>query len=207
MLTATVALFDVDDVEAFVQATLNRFCQANSRRGHIVLAPDERDELVLEGLAIMQRLANQFEPHREGYAQAGRFSGYAAQMLPRKLGDAWHALHPEHQLVTQPDGKRRWQYERPSVSLDAITSEDGDRAPLLADSAKLSPAALKTRMHAAMFERWTAKVKLWAEIGELLAHGATDADIQEILGLTGEQVREAKAAIALEMGSILGGEQ
>lgn len=119
MLAGIVSLYDVDDVEAFVQATLNN--------SNIDFSGEERDELVLEGIAIMCDLAARYEPHRPGYQQAGRFSGYAAMFLPRRLGDAWHRLHPEHCYVTRPDGSREWVYLERAVSLDGIRSEDHQR--------------------------------------------------------------------------------
>ena len=119
MLTTVVVLHDVDDVEAFVQATLNA--------SGIAFERDERDELVLEGLAIMYRLADQFEPHRPGYSQPGRFSGYAAMFLPRRLTDAWHRLHPEHCYVTRPDGGREWYFAEQPVSLDGLRSDAAAR--------------------------------------------------------------------------------
>jgi hypothetical protein len=59
-----------------------------------VLSTDERAELVAEGLAILCKLAHDYKPHIARHARnEGRFSGYAA--------------NPEHQLRTQPDGRRR----------------------------------------------------------------------------------------------------
>lgn len=58
----------------------------------------------------------------------------------------------------------------------------------------LDPLTRLRRLHKALFDRWTERVKLWAEIGSLFAQGATDSDVAEILGVTGDQVREAKAA-------------
>src|SRR5947209_8665438 len=132
MLAESVALLDVRDVLAFVQGTLESWCAATAKRGRIVLSEDERADLACEGVAIMYKLAEEFQPHMDGYDQPGRFSGYAAMFLPRKLGDAWHRMHPEHQLRTQPDGKRRWEYRERAVSLDAIVAEDPDRHALMA---------------------------------------------------------------------------
>jgi hypothetical protein len=113
MLASPFALRDVDDVENFVAATIQRALPG--------LEEGEFEELKLEGLAIMCELDRKFEPRREGYQQDGRFSGYAAMYLPRKLGDAWHRLHPEHRYVTDPEsGRRSWIYDQAPVSLDGI---------------------------------------------------------------------------------------
>jgi hypothetical protein len=113
MLASPFALRDVDDVENFVAATINRALPG--------LDESEFEELKLEGLAIMCELHKKFEPRREGYQQDGRFSGFAAMYLPRKLGDAWHRLHPEHRYVTDPEsGRRSWIYDQAPVSLDGI---------------------------------------------------------------------------------------
>ena len=200
ILTVPVALFDVRDIEAFVQATINR-----SRRRY---EPDEREELVAEGLRIAYDLASRFDPHRDGYEQEGRFSGFLAKFLPLKLEDAYHRLHPEHVLRTDPEsGRRSYVYGSKAVSLEAIVEDDADRQPLLADVASIDPAVIKRRAHKALFDRWTERVKLWSEVAELLAMDASDADVQQILGITIEQVREAKAAIAPEIPYIIGGSE
>lgn len=125
-LAEPVALYDVRDCESFVQATLNA-----SRR---VYGPDEREELVCEGLRIMCELAARYEPQREGYDGQGRFSGFAAKYLRLKLEDAYHRMHPEHRLVAQPDGKRRYHYGEKAVSLEAMTADDPDRHPVLTEA-------------------------------------------------------------------------
>jgi hypothetical protein len=131
MLAELVSLYDVEDVEGFVNATLNRFEEGDLPEW-AKLSTDERQELVLEGITIMFELAERFEPHREGYAQAGRFSGYAAAFLPKRLGDAWHRLHPEHRYVTDPEtGKRGWVYLQPASSLQGLaehSSQGGEGA-------------------------------------------------------------------------------
>jgi hypothetical protein len=117
MLAATVTLHDITNVEAFVHATLD-----DSR---IRFGQEEREELVLEGFAILYDLAASYKPHIEGYAQPGRFSGYAARYLPRRLGEAWHKLHPDHVYRTKPEGGREWIFLRPAISLDAALARAG----------------------------------------------------------------------------------
>jgi hypothetical protein len=139
-LPAVVALEDIADVEGFVNATLNA--------SGIEFQPDERDELVCEGLAILYALHQRFERRRAGYTQDGRFSGFAAMYLPRKLGDAWHRGRPEHRYVTGPDGKRSWAFFKAHVSLDGIidgrigtpTPATKPATPDLSSSSGSSPA-------------------------------------------------------------------
>lgn len=200
VLAQPTALGDVDDIEKFVQATINR-----SRR---IYPPDERDELFCEGLRISYDMWAKFDPRRDGYEQDGRFSGFLAKFLPLKLEDAYHRLHPEHTLRADPEtGRRTYVYGERAASLDAMTAEDPDHQPLLADVEKLDPVTYARRAHKALWDRWSKRVKDWSEVAGLLAEGATDSDIAEIMGWTGEQVKEAKAAIAPEMPYILGGEQ
>lgn len=121
LLREKVSIHDIADAEGFVAATIER--------SGVKPKPAEYEELLAEGLAILFDLARKFEPHREGYDTPGRFSGFAAQFLPRKLGDAWHKLHPEHRYVTDPEtGKRRWVFYPQPQSLDAMLDterEDG----------------------------------------------------------------------------------
>jgi hypothetical protein len=112
VLGTSVALHDIDDIEAFVGSTISR--------SGIQLGADEHDELLAEGIAILYQLAERFEPRRGSHQQDGRFSGFAAQFLSRKLGDAWHRLNPDHRYVTGEDGKRTWVYYRKPVSIQAL---------------------------------------------------------------------------------------
>lgn len=119
MLATTVAVHDIDDAEGFVAATI--------RRSGIQLSEDEREELLAEGIRILFELSQRFEPRRGNHAQDGRFSGFAAQFLPRKLGDAWHRWNPDHRYVTGEDGKRTWVYYPKPVSIEALNSPGGER--------------------------------------------------------------------------------
>lgn len=116
MLATQVRLHDVEDVYGFVDNSLYR-------SGIDFESASEREELVGEGICILYELAEKFEPQREGYSQPGRFSGYAAQFLPRRLGDAWHKRHPGHRRVTDGEGKRKWVYQPAPESLDHLLSE------------------------------------------------------------------------------------
>jgi hypothetical protein len=114
-LAHPTSLGDIEDVEAFVNGTLNA--------SGIEFQAWEREDLVAEGLAILYSLFDRFEPHRPGYARPGKFSGFAAMFLPRKLGDSWHRNRPEHRYVTGPDGHREWRFFRAHTSLDEITGD------------------------------------------------------------------------------------
>lgn len=116
MLARKVVLHDVADVEGFVCATI--------RRSGIQLPFDERQELIAEGICIMFELARRYQPKPPN----GRFSGFAAQFLPRRLGDAWHSSHPEHRYITTPTGKRAWRYEPAPISFDGLEGGDLERA-------------------------------------------------------------------------------
>ncbi len=137
-----VALHDIRDVNMFVRNALDK--------APIRLETQEFEELVGEGLVILYELAAKYEPHREGYARAGSFAGYAAMFLPKRMTDAWHRSHPEHRYITLPDGKRAWRYLKQTVSLDEervmMARGDGSRKMLadvhegrLVDSAKWVP--------------------------------------------------------------------
>lgn len=112
MLATYVALHDIADVEGFVAGTIEH--------SGLRLCAEEHEELLAEGICILYTLADRFEPQRAGYASAGRFSGYAAQFLPRRLGDAWHKRHPEHCRVAGEDGKRHWRYLAAPLSFDQV---------------------------------------------------------------------------------------
>lgn len=184
MLAEAVALHDVRDAEAFVQATLNA-----SRR---IYPPDEREELVAEGLRIMVELSASFVPQRDGYAHAGRFSGYAAKFLRLKLEDAYHRLHPEHTLRTCPDGKRRYEYGDRPVSLQALTFDDGeDRESQLAaeDEPERPTPTIETMLREQLEERYSSAMR----VAGMLAEGVTsDREIASVLGMTTSQVRDAR---------------
>lgn len=113
-----VAIMDVENAEAF--------CQRAIDRSGIPYGPDEREELLAEGLTILCELADKYRPlpARPGIdKQAGRFSGYAAMFLPRRLGDSWHKSHPNHRYVTDPEtGKRGWYYGPEMLSLDGLAA-------------------------------------------------------------------------------------
>ncbi len=122
MLESVVSLHDIDDVEGFVCATIEKFRNGGRVERGTSITEAEREELIAEGICILYELAEKFEPHRPGYEEPGRFSGFAAQFLPRRLGDAWHQKH-RHRRVAGEDGKRRWVYTEAPLSLDNLLAE------------------------------------------------------------------------------------
>jgi hypothetical protein len=136
-----VAVLDIANGEAFVQRCIDKSA--------IPHGPDEREELLAEGLTILCELAAKYKPlpARPGIdKQAGRFSGYAAMFLPRRLGDAWHKSHPEHRYVTNPEtGKRGWHYGPGMLSLDGLAGAAGESS----ESHLLNARALGAFCHTA----------------------------------------------------------
>lgn len=140
LISQPIALMDIANCEAFVQSTIDR--------AGIECAPGELEELLAEGLAILHELAARYQPQMAGYDRPGRFSGYAAMFLPRRLGDAWHRLHPEHRSVTDPDtGKRAWTYGAPTLSLDGLCESDSAHGQA-GDSVLLSAKGISAFCHA-----------------------------------------------------------
>lgn len=152
-MIATTSLLDIDDVEGFVAR-----CLVNSR---VRCTRDEHDELLAEGITILYELANRYEPHRPGYSTPGRFSGYAASLLPRRMQDAYYRLHPEHQR-RNINGKRVREHGEPPISLHAplhsqgraMTNGHGDAGgPItLTDSISLATTAIDPTLHANQHE-------------------------------------------------------
>jgi hypothetical protein len=103
MLRGSVSLGDVRDVENFVGKTL--------RKTRLRFTADEFEELLCEGIVIMYQLHDRWDGR-------GRYSGYASMYLPKRLGAAWHKLHPEHVEVSDASGKRTYEYREPATSLN-----------------------------------------------------------------------------------------
>jgi len=199
-LSRKTALHDIEDVEAFVNATINAWL----RKSGVRLDVEDRAELVSEGLLILSQLADHYEPHREGYEQAGRFSGFAAQFLPRRLTDAWHRLNPHHEYKTQPDGSRRWRYNQPAVSLDAMLDESPregdpsrsfmhDQAALrvVDDPAEGDDGGFRERLRPVLMEQAMREVHLAVEVGALLGVGTSPAEVCAELGIRSGELAEA----------------
>lgn len=178
-----VQLFDVANVEAFIQRALDK--------SQIGYEPEEREELLALGWTEFYELACHYKPlpeppcgypkwftltldDRQAYearlqsdrsVKRGRFSGHAAMFFPRRFGDAWHKLHPEHRYVTDPEtGKRGWVYEQPMVSLNAILEQNndggGDRGGGAGDRLLIDARAISAFCHAS-----SARVATVAALG------------------------------------------
>lgn len=108
-MTQPVAIYDVKDAQRFVAAAVHRL--------PFQLDQNEIEELIAEGQAILVELSNGYTSHRDGYDQPGRFSGYAAQYLPRRLIRAYHNLHETHYEARTTEG-REWRQVPPPIRLD-----------------------------------------------------------------------------------------
>jgi hypothetical protein len=104
-----VAVLDVRDAEGFVAKMMHK--------SGVRLGPEEKVEMLAEGITILLELAAQYKPRLDGYKQDGTFSGYAGMFLPRRLQDAFYRLHPEHQLKRTPDGKKVREFGQANLSL------------------------------------------------------------------------------------------
>lgn len=185
-LAAKVTLHDVNDVEAFVRATITK--------GRLRLTLDEREELVAEGLVIMARLSNSYEPGRNGLdATQSKFSGYAAKFLPGKLSDAWHRLQENHRLVTLPTGERKWQYDQKASSLDAQVEDTGvDHIEALQCEDAYSSDMANT-LRQILEERWPQDRETTVKVGVLMGLGIAPGKTAKMLGIT-----EREATMAVE---------
>jgi hypothetical protein len=120
-LSAKVALYNIEDCEAFV-----RHCM---KKGRVILDGDAYDELLAEGLVLLYEMAGKYQPHRDpswhgaSTERTKGFYGYALFLLPRKLGDAWHRMNPHHVQRTVEGGRRVYEYHRPAKSLDELAGQ------------------------------------------------------------------------------------
>lgn len=183
-------VYDVHDARAFVGATLERFCRSNAARGRFALSADERAELVSEGLVILYELARDYEPRREGYGQPGRFSGYAAVMLPRRLGDAWHRMHREHQRVARPDGSARWIYGDQPLALDVMREADW---PLPDSADERDWVDLELNLSSAL--EFEGERELTIRAGVLYARGFKRSEIAWLLSRPEDDIRACEARL------------
>lgn len=135
-MDSAVPLHDIDDAEAFVRA--------NIRKSGVMLTPDEREELVAEGLVILCDMATKFIKRMDGYDRDGSFAGYASRFLPKRMKEAYHSLHPEHVQRTDKDGKKYIEYRDKPWSLDTVRiydeDSDEDKVRFVGDFVSSSPA-------------------------------------------------------------------
>jgi hypothetical protein len=190
VISRPVALHDVHDAQAFVAANIHR-------SGVILHDRDEREELLAEGLAILCELAGRFEPHREGYAQAGSFAGYASKYLPGRMRDAYHALHPEY-LPTRTDGRRTYDYETVGHPM-SLHHEDMPQLP--ATPIVLAPTSIATGWDpgptiAAALARAPAEYFMARRVVERIDEGFTPDEIARSLRMNRGEVSRTTAAVA-----------
>jgi hypothetical protein len=192
MSRAPVRLYDIEDCHAFVHQAIN-----SSR---ILMSTDEREELHAEGMAIMVKLARDYKPHIEGHERNdSRFSGYASKFLRLKLDDAWHRMHPEHQLRTDREaGRRRWVYGERATSLHAVTEgENGAERHLpRALIVEHSDDDVVERLGVALDERWSRDRAVILAVGDLLSRGYAPGDVASELGLPLARIKQAMLDIA-----------
>ena len=191
---ASGSLLDVRDPRGFVAAAI--------QKSGVRPSPAQRDDLIAEGLAILCDLAGRYEPHREGYTRPGKFSGYAASLLPRRMQDAWHQMNPTLTSRDEETGKRVREF------LKHTTLDDESLPPLAATYGLVdSPEGYDTvdRAIEAMptWDRACARrlVSLLDDghgtdvIARDLGMGRTDvADLQSSLASAIAQVRTMEAA-------------
>ncbi len=164
---------------------------ATINNARLVLSADELSELHGEGMTILYRLARDFRKRMEGYDADGTFGGFAAMFLPRKLGDAWHRMHPEHRHVTFADGSRKWVYGDRAVSLEAMVSDEPDRCDLLADGRR--HADLHGRLRDALLARARQEHRWIVPTAVGLAGGQSMEAIAAVLGVSVEMVKRYRA--------------
>lgn len=107
-----VALHDIDNVHAFVYACMKR-SGARPR-------PEEVEDLHAEGVCLLYVMARNYKEHIDGYAVAGRFSGYAIAWLPKQIKEAWHRGRPEHLRSVNAEGKKEYIALEATASLDDL---------------------------------------------------------------------------------------
>jgi hypothetical protein len=69
-------------------------------------------------------MEQKYIPRMDGYAQEGRFSGYAIKWMPRKMKEAWRRSREDVQSTTDSTGRRRLKFYAQAVSYDALTNTE-----------------------------------------------------------------------------------
>lgn len=192
----TLTLYNVRDTRAFVADKLHK--------SRLRLSRDEREELICEGVAIMCELANRYEPHRDGYEQAGTFSGFAGYFLPRKLQDAYYRMHPEHRTVRDEDGTKRREFGHAALSLEYddlpepvatcyLGPSPYDQAPAGTASARYEPPPTV----ASALSRLPVAKRMYAhKVVQHIDEGYTPDEIARRLVLNRGQVAHYQACVA-----------
>jgi hypothetical protein len=179
-------LYDIADVEAFTRGTLYK--------SGLALEHEEQEELVAEGICILYQLAEHYEPHRNGYASAGCFSGFAAVFQPRRLGDVWHSRHPEHRYRTTENGKRAWEYSKGPVTLD----DDNNPITVVAPDAFADGDVVRGALALLdPWERYDAR-----KVVDLYKQGQLWTEIARELQMTRDQLRALCIRLGQKMSEV-----
>lgn len=211
-LSSRVQVRNIRDAEAFVQRAISRawVIQPNS--------PEERADIVAEGLCLLLELSERFEEHRPGYEHPGSFSLYATKYLPLRLADAWAKMRREHRFGKDADGRRFVEFGEPALSLNvgveqAATQSEGG-APLhnrctgyadgwlaVHDPEPDTPVASgwspPARVHDAMLTAWPAtSIDRARGVLATMQDGYTVAETALLLGMRRGEVDEIRATVA-----------
>lgn len=171
------------DVEAFVQAHIHK---------RLVLTADEREDLVAEGFVIMERLFRQYEPGRNGLDPSlSKFSGFAAALLPGKLGDAWHRLQDNHRMQTTPEGERKWHYGEKPTSLEVVKEAGIDHIKAL-QTEDIYDSDMAHALRTVLDDRWPHDREVTVKLAVLMGCDHSPGEAARVLGISD---REAVLAI------------
>lgn len=169
-----LALHNIEDAEAYVHALLPR----------VALTSEMREELVQEGLLLLQQLERKYKPGLGGRDPSGStFTGYLeGQHFKQKLRERWHRLEGG-QLSTSDAGGRRWVYPPKPASLDQLQEREGgtDNVRALQDT-DIYETDLAVNLAKALDEQWQLDRDLTIKVGVLLGDGISPSAIAEQLG-------------------------
>jgi hypothetical protein len=178
---ASGSLLDVRDPRGFVAACI--------QKSWVRPSAEQREDLIAEGLMILCGLAARYEPHREGYAQPGRFSGYAARYLPLRMQDAWQQMNPTVTNRDAESGTREVEFLE-HASLNVRVHADLTATYGLAQSFDTLGAALDR-----VPEPWCAS-NMHRRVVEGLGAGLGVVEIARELGVKRNDVVDIRSAVA-----------
>lgn len=191
-----VAIHDVADAYGFVAAQVMR-----APGVPVIRDTDEAEELIAEGVTILFELADRFEPHRPGYDQPGRFSGYAAWALPKRLQTAWRRMHPEHRTRKLPDGRRTIEYGERPLSLLRKTAGHDREGEALVDIVRatscLPGQSAGDLLDQAVITATASAPHASAVVYHLSTGARTDTEIATSLGETRSVITQTRACLAV----------
>lgn len=136
MLPSPVQLHDIKDVEAFVRGTIRRKVQ--------VIAAEDMEDMVCEGIMILYDLSRLYDSSRDRPSKdpdhqcrganccKPSFAGYANFLLPKKLTASYYRGKPNCMLQTK-DGVRGYVILETAITMydnrDHILDQDNVRHP------------------------------------------------------------------------------